>query len=187
MYKRTWILSGLLIYTLMHSLTAATIHGFVREKETREPVVMGNVWIKNSYIGTTTNLKGYYVLPSMQNGEYEICFRYIGFKTVVQKISIENNDDITLDILLEPEAILTEGAEIVADREKRELDIKPGQITVTGPRIRNIATIGEADLFRSIQMLPGVATLSDFSAGLYIRGGSPDQNLILLDQNPLNF
>jgi len=182
MHMRTGIIPGLLICTLTGFLQAGTIHGFVREKETREPVVMGNVWIKDSYVGTTTNMKGYYVLPSLEDGEYDVCFRYIGYKTVVRTISVENDKDIKLDIFLESEAIFTEGTEIVADREKRELDIKPGQITVSGPRIRNMASVGEADLFRSIQMLPGVATLSDFSAGLYIRGGSPDQNLILLDQ-----
>ena len=76
---------------------------------------------------------------------------------------------------------MMQATEVVAERDTRELDIKPGQIAMSMPRLRNIATVAEADLFRAIQMLPGVATLSDFSAGLYIRGGSPDQNLILLD------
>jgi hypothetical protein len=162
-------------------LKAGTIHGFVREMDTREPVIMGNVWIKGTGIGTTTNLKGYYVLSSLAPGEYEIYFRYIGFKTRVEKLTISKADDIKLDALLETEILEMEDVVVTADRDKRELEIKPSQITVQMPQLRNIPQVAEADLFRAMQMLPGVATLSDFSAGLYVRGGSPDQNLILLD------
>ena len=162
-------------------LQAGTIHGFVKEKDTKEPIILGNVWIKGTGIGTTTNLKGYYVLPSLPAGEYEIYFRYIGFKTWVEKRTISTNDDITLDILLESEVLGMEDVVVTAERDRRELEIKPGQISMQMPQLRNIPQVAEADLFRAMQMLPGVATLSDFSAGLYIRGGSPDQNLILLD------
>jgi hypothetical protein len=163
------------------SSQAGTVHGFVREKENREPVIMGNVWIKNSHIGTTTNLKGYYVLPDLPPGPCMVCFRYIGFGTVQKEINI-GQDDLELNVLLEPEAILLQGTSTTAEREKRELEIMPGQIVVQAPLLRSIPQVAEADLFRALQMLPGVATLSDFSAGLYIRGGSADQNLILLDE-----
>ena len=160
---------------------AGTIHGFVREKGTREPVIAANVWIRDTSIGTATNLKGYYVLPNLQPGRYELVISFIGNKTLVQEFAVGLTDDLEMNIHMEAEAIMTEGTEIVADREKRELDIKPGQVSVQAQDLRTIPSIAEADLFRSLQMLPGVATLSDFSAGLYVRGGSPDQNLILLD------
>ncbi|MFC1569134.1 carboxypeptidase-like regulatory domain-containing protein [bacterium] len=172
----------LLLLGCFGNLRAGTVHGFVREKENREPIIMGNVWIKGTHIGTTTNLKGYYVLSDLPPGEYTIFYRYIGFKTVSQIVKITNDHDVSMNILLEPEAILLEGATITADREKRELEIVPGQIVVQAPQLRSIPQVAESDLFRAIQMLPGVATLSDFSAGLYVRGGSADQNLILLDE-----
>lgn len=162
-------------------LFSGTIHGFVREKDNKEPIIMGNVWIEGTTIGTTTNMKGYYVLSKLKPGTYKIYFRYIGFKTGIKEIIISEDEDITLDIYLEQEAILVEGAVVTAERTKRELDIIPSQIVLDTPRLRSIPQVAEPDLFRSLQMLPGVATLSDFSAGLYIRGGSPDQNLILLD------
>ncbi len=162
-------------------VNAATIHGFVREKGNKEPIIMGNVWIKDTTIGTTTNMKGYFVLTSIPAGTYEICFRYIGFKTQIVTQSLQNNDDISLDIDLESETITMQDVVVEADREQREMDIKPGQIAMKVPQLKSIPSVAEADLFRSLQMLPGVATLSDFSAGLYIRGGSADQNLILLD------
>ncbi|HEX9974661.1 MAG TPA: carboxypeptidase-like regulatory domain-containing protein, partial [bacterium] len=161
--------------------TAGTIHGFVREKKTKEPIIMANVWIKGTNTGTTTNMKGYYVLSSLEPGTYEFHFRYIGYTTLRIEKYIGRDDDIELDVYLEIEAIMMEEAVVTAERERRELEIKPGQITVQIPQLRSIPQIAEPDLFRAIQMLPGVATLSDFSAGLYVRGGSPDQNLILLD------
>lgn len=170
-----------LLFVKVNTLSAGTIHGFVREKDTKEPIFMANVWIKGTTIGTTTNMKGYYVLSSLQAGTYEIIFRYIGYKTVVLKQTLGQDDDIQFDVLFEVEPIMMEAAVVTAERNRRELEIKPSQINVQAPQIRNIPQIAEADLFRAIQMLPGVATLSDFSAGLYIRGGSADQNLILLD------
>jgi len=162
-------------------LIAGTIHGFLREKDSKEPIIMGNIWIKGTNIGTTTNMKGYYVLSSLPPGTYEICFRYIGYKTEIFTKQIARNDDIKFDVDLELETIQFQDVVVEAERDKRELDIKPGQIAMQVPQLRSIPSIVEADLFRSLQMLPGVATLSDFSAGLYVRGGSPDQNLILLD------
>jgi outer membrane receptor for ferrienterochelin and colicin len=180
--KRWITLLLLLLVTYSGNGIAGTIHGFVREKATREPILMGNVWIKGTTIGTTTNIKGYYVLPSLAPGKYQIMVRYIGFKTQSVEQTIINGDDITLDIYLEEESIALDEVVVAAEREKRELDIKPSEITVQVPLLRSIPQVAEADLFRAIQMLPGVATLSDFSAGLYVRGGSADQNLILLDQ-----
>ncbi len=176
------LIGTILLLTLISgSLEAGTIHGFVREKDSHEPIIMANVWLKDTQIGIATNMKGYYVLPNLPPGKYDLVVSFIGNKTVVKPFTIRMNDDIEMDILMENEAIMTQGAEIVADREKRDLDIMPGKISVPAPQIRMIPSIAEADLFRGLQMLPGVATLSDFSAGLYIRGGSPDQNLILLD------
>ncbi len=163
-------------------MMAATIHGFVREKATREPIILGNVWIKDSNLGTTTNIKGYYVLPSLPAGDYEICFRYIGYKTHIEKISIQRDTDLELNVFLEVEPIVLQEAIVVAERDRSDLDINPGQILVPATQLRSAPQIAEPDLFRTVQMLPGVATLSDFSAALYVRGGSPDQNLILLDQ-----
>lgn len=178
MLKRGFLLLLLLI---CQNVMAATIHGFVKEKDNHEPIIMGNVWIKDSAIGTATNMKGYYVLSALPPGTYEVFFRYIGFETYSEQVTVKQNDDFTLDVELKPEALMMQATEVVAERDKRELDIKPSQISMAMPRLKNVATVAEADLFRAIQMLPGVATLSDFSAGLYIRGGSPDQNLILLD------
>lgn len=162
--------------------SAATLHGFVREKDTREPVIMANVWLEGTPIGAATNMKGYYVLPGIPAGTYRICVRYLGFRTLVIEKTLAEGDDAEVNGLLESEALRSEPVTVEAERDRSENEIKPGQIIVDASSLRRIPQLAEPDLFRAVQMLPGVASLSDFSAGLYIRGGSPDQNLILLDQ-----
>ncbi len=161
---------------------AANLHGFVREKSSREPLIMANVWLQDSKIGVITNMKGYYVLPKLPAGTFKICFRLIGYKMAAIEQTLAEEDDIELNVSLEPESIQLSEVTVKAQREKGDSEIKPSQIMVETPQLRYIPQVAEPDLFRAMQMLPGVATLSDFSAGLYIRGGSPDQNLILLDQ-----
>jgi len=179
MYKnRVWLF--LLVFSF--SSEAATVHGFVREKSSREPIIMANVWILGTHIGAATNMRGYYVLSGLAAGEYEICFRYLGYKTAIVKQRLNVDSDIAVDVELEEQPLQLAEMVITANQDQRENEIRPSQITVQTIELRRIPQVAEADLFRSMQMLPGVATLSDFSAGLYIRGGSPDQNLILLDQ-----
>ncbi|MFZ0392007.1 MAG: TonB-dependent receptor, partial [Calditrichia bacterium] len=179
------ILSVLFFLVFMLPFTdlfAGTVHGFVRDKESLEPIIMGNIWIEGSPVGTTTNMKGYYVLSSLDPGAYKINFSYMGYKSQQITRTIEADSEIELNVLLETEALTGEEVVVVAEEDKDELDITPSQISVEVAQLRTIPQVAEPDLFRSIQMLPGVATLSDFSAGLYIRGGSTDQNLILLDE-----
>lgn len=181
--KRTPHWSGwlLLLIGLFSNLVAAGLHGFIREKSSKEPIIMANIWLQNTKTGTTSNMKGYYVLPKLPAGTFKVCFRFIGYKMQIIEQTLAENDEVELNALLEPESIHIEEVTVKAQREKGESEIKPGQIMVETPQLRYIPQVAEPDLFRAMQMLPGVATLSDFSAGLYIRGGSPDQNLIMLD------
>ena len=111
---------------------------------------MGNVWIKGARIGTSTNMKGYYVLSSLPPGTYEICFSYIGYETVVVEQPVGADDDIALDVLMEVVPITLKETVVTAKRDKGELEIKPSQISVQVPQLRKVPQIAEPDLFRSI-------------------------------------
>ena len=92
---RKVIYTGFLLSVLSFSpLMAATLHGFVREKDSREPVILANVWIKGTQTGTTTNLKGYYVLSGLPAGTYDLCFRFMGFKMETVSKKLAPDDDI---------------------------------------------------------------------------------------------
>lgn len=171
-----------LISVLFGMLTAQSIHGFVKDGTSNEPLYLVNVWIEGHPIGSSTNIKGYYVLSGLPADEVRVHYSYIGYQDTVISIRTVKGKSIRVDISLIPKALQEKEIITYGDREQNNLDIRSGQMFLTSTQIKEMPQIAEPDLFRSFQMMPGVATLSDFSAGLYIRGGSPDQNLILLDQ-----
>ncbi len=159
--------------------TAATVSGFVRGADNGEALAYANIWIVGTNSGAVTNQKGFYVITGIAPGSYKITFTYIGYRPETRPLSIVSNDEITLTIEMQPQAVQMEAVEIQAD--KNEVTIEPSRLSMQTRQLTKVPTIAEVDLFRAVQTLPGVSTLSDFSAGLYVRGGSPDQNLILLD------
>lgn len=159
----------------------ATIHGYVRFRESREPAISVNILLEGKNRGTVTNTKGYYVLPGLPPGNYSIRFLYMGYETVTRTVTLAAGLDAELNVALVQTSVQGKKVTVIGERGERKNDIVTGRITVTPTEFRRMPQVAEPDLFRSLQMLPGVATLSDFSAGLYVRGGSPDQNLILLD------
>jgi hypothetical protein len=168
----------------------ATISGYIRDAQSGETLIMANIYFANAPYGTATNNSGYYILPDIPPGEYTLVVSYIGYQDFRRKVALKPGDALRLDIELQPVAVSAEAVVVEAERTFEEekavgvVDMKPTQV-------RTLPSILEADLFRAIQLLPGIKASSDFSSGLYIRGGSQDQTLILLDRttvyNPSHF
>ncbi len=187
----------LLAIAAVYSLSAATVSGFVRSKETGEPLAFANVILLDHNIGTQTNTKGYYVISINQAGEYNVQFSQISCKS--QTITINFSDLMESKIInleLEREAVEIEGSEVHESRVMQKYrantpEIRAGNILSTAEKILEVSQLGEDDIIRSLQALPGVSSLSDYSSGLYVWGGTYDQNLILLDDiavyNPTHF
>ncbi len=160
-----------------------TLNGFVYDKKNGETLIGANVFIKKYNIGASTNLNGYFAITNVPVGECELSISFIGYSSQVIKIKAEDNLK-ALHIYLEPEAIILNQVVIKGDsiRTIDKLYEKPiSKIELTGKQINSIPKFVEADLLRSLQTLPGIQPLSDFSSALYVRGGTPDQNLYLLD------
>lgn len=158
---------------------AATISGFVRGADNGEALSYATVTVTGSARGAMTNQKGYYVITGIPAGAYEIAISYIGYLPTTRAVTLTQDQALTLTVELAPGKLLLETVEVTA--RASELQETPGTLTMRTPQLTAMPAAVEADLFRAVQALPGVSTLSDFSAGLYVRGGSPDQNLILLD------
>jgi len=178
------------------SLSAATISGFVSQAESAEPLQYVNVRISETKVGIQTNKKGYYVLNIREPGTYTLVANLISYETWTQKFTIKSADDnINLDIAMVKSGIQLNKVVVTGSSPDDKLDdtpqIKVSLIRQTTEDIQNTVSVAEADVFRAVLSLPGVTPISDFSAGLYVRGGSPDQNLILLDDidvyNPSHF
>ena len=160
---------------------SVTITGFVKDAQTGETLISANVALLEINRGSATNTQGYFSIPNIPPGTYTIAGSYIGYKLFKQEITLNEGENMRFDINLQPEVFV--GEEIVVESEAEIRELKQiGNARVKTELIKALPAVFEADVFRSIQYLPGVKSASDFSSGLYIRGGSPDQTLILLDQ-----
>jgi hypothetical protein len=158
---------------------AATVSGFVRSAADGEALIYANVYLENTRYGCMSNAQGYYVIPDLPAGEYRIVFSYMGFATETRDLSLTADEELNLTVELEVRPIELGAVEVEARRS--EGLPQPSAHSLDNYQLVTVPAAIEADLFRAVQSLPGVSTLSDFSSGLYVRGGSADQNLILLD------
>ncbi len=177
---------SLFLATLLHAQAGKTYtySGFVYDKSNGEGLIGANVFLKEKNYGASTNISGYFVIANIPAGEYTLICSYIGYKTETKIITVTNNCDDCVTFNLAPESLETEEIVVSADsiRTIDKLYYKPvSKIDLTPAQINNIPRVVEADLLRALQTLPGITALSDFSSALYIRGGTPDQNLYLID------
>jgi len=159
----------------------SSISGFVRDDTSGEPISYANVFLSNSTLGAATNQDGYFVISNIPVGKYEVNATMIGYGIFKQNIKLYEGQPIRLDIRLNEEIIQTTEVLVTAERQKFERSMESSQISLDIREINSAPAFIEPDVFRTLQMLPGVQTTSDFSSALYVRGSTPDQNLIMLD------
>jgi hypothetical protein len=156
-----------------------TISGFVYEKGSRESMPGVNIYVPGTTIGTVSNSYGFYSL-TLPTGEWEVAFSFVGYQ--VRQFEIVLDKNIELNVELDP-TIELEAVEIRADMPKQSS--RSAQMSVVEIPIKQIkaipALLGEKDALKVIQLMPGVQKGSEGTSGLYVRGGGPDQNLIILD------
>lgn len=193
---RIRLLFMLLAGFILSSAYGATVSGFITRKDSAEPLQYVNVRIVETKAGTQTNKKGYYVINVNAPGTYKLVATLLSYARVERSFSIkEVIENFALDIEMEKSAIELSKVVVTASQNGKDdvntPHIKVSTVTQTTEDILNTVSVAEADIFRSILTLPGVTPISDFSSGLYVRGGSPDQNLILIDDidvyNPNHF
>lgn len=163
-----------------------TLAGFVSDKTTGEVLVGTNILLYKDSIsvetspplGAATNTFGYYAIPNLKLGHYILVARHIGYNTYIEEIEIEKYN-LRINIQLHSQEI--ELGEIVVKNRKKD---EPGISTINvDPELldRLPSFSGEAELFKALELLPGIKTANEISSGLYVRGGSPDQTLVLVD------
>lgn len=164
-----------------------TISGYVQDHKSGERLIGANVFDPDSYVGTTTNAYGFFslTLRRIKTDSISIVVSYIGYDRWQKNLAA--GKDHQLDIELVSQVIALDSITVVAEKLE-SIEQKTAMSTIEIP-IRQLkmvpALLGEVDVIKSIQLLPGVQSGSEGSSGLYVRGGSPDQNLILLDGAPV--
>lgn len=158
-----------------------TVSGYVKDAATGEVLIGANVYLKETLRGGATNTYGFYSI-TVDAGTYTLVSRFIGYADNEQTIELTN--DITLNIELETNAITTKAVEVTAKKKGENTEgTQMGRIEVEVDQLKTLpALLGEVDIIKAIQFLPGVQTNGEGNSGFYVRGGGPDQNLILLDE-----
>lgn len=160
----------------------AGLSGYVVDESTKETIIRASVAIKSLKTGSFTNKNGFFSINNIPPGKYEITVKMLGYETITEEIIFEKNDDIRKTFSLKQTAVQGRGVKVQGNRseeEKREISIS--KVVIPVEQIKNIKIGGESDVFRTLQYLPGVLTSSQISSALFVRGGSPDQNLVLVD------
>ncbi len=156
-----------------------TISGYVKDAATGETLIGANVYAKETMTGTTTNTYGYYVL-NLPPGKYTILMSYVGFEESSQVVDLTT--DRKLNIEARTKAIIAKEFEVVGEKAKNTESTQMGTVELDVQKLSTLpALLGEVDILKTIQYLPGVASNGEGNSGFYVRGGGPDQNLILLD------
>jgi hypothetical protein len=158
-----------------------TISGYIKDKSNGEELIGATVIVTELGRGTVTNAYGFYSI-TLNPGTYSFKFTFIGYNTVERKLNLTGS--ITQNIELEEESTLLN--EVVISREKPNANITRSEMSVARLDIKNIqripALMGEVDVIKAIQLLPGVQSVAEGSSGFSVRGGATDHNLILLDE-----
>lgn len=178
----------LLIFLMLPILTIAqqipkyTISGYVQEKGSKELLPGVSVYIPSIKNGTVTNSYGFYSI-TLPKDTLTVIFSYVGFKKKSFLINLINDIELTAELEL-----FNELNEIVITDKRNSISDKPQMSNIDIPikQLKEIpAIMGEKDVFKVIQLLPGVQKGSEGQTGIYVRGGGPDQNLIILDDAPV--
>tara|TARA_B100000963_G_C22354954_1_gene548999 strand:+ start:130 stop:696 length:567 start_codon:yes stop_codon:yes gene_type:complete len=179
--KRLILFITLISYSTSYSQNSFTLSGYVTEEETGESLIGVSVFDEKSLKGTTTNQYGFYSL-TLESGTYSIQYSFIGLKTFSKTINL--NEDKRVNISLKDNSIKTE--EVTVKGEKSDKNVESTNMSQVKLQVSNIkklpVILGEVDVLKSAQLLPGIQSGGEGNSALYVRGGGPDQNLILLDE-----
>lgn len=171
---------------LVALLPAATVRGTVRAEGTQEPVAYATVRIDEARRSARTDQRGLFVLADVPEGSWRVRVSAVGYQPMDTTVRIPATGTMELSFSLRPSPFTLPGIEARGRQESRAASTAgPGATRIEAREIDAAPALAEADVLRTVQLLPSVATASDFSSALYVRGGSPDQTMVLLDGTPI--
>jgi CarboxypepD_reg-like domain/TonB dependent receptor/TonB-dependent Receptor Plug Domain len=178
--KHSYILL-VLIFSIPIFSQQYTISGFIKDSKTGETILGANVYDKNNTNnGIVTNNYGYYSL-TLPKANYTIVYSYIGFNN--QEVNITLDKDVQKNIELSDGILMQEVLITAEEKDKNVSSTEMGTVTLQTETLKKLpAIMGEVDILKALQLLPGVKSAGEGGSGFYVRGGGPDQNLVLLDE-----
>ena len=161
-----------------------TLSGYVKDATNGETLIGATVLVKELNTGNVTNFYGFYS-STLPKGSYEVSFTYVGYDPIQKTINLASNK--RADVELPPSSQQLESVVVTGRAENSNVtDIEMSTAELNISTIKKIpAFLGEVDVIKSLQLLPGVSTVGEGASGFNVRGGSVGQNLVLLDEAPV--
>lgn len=177
-----FILFGLL-FSLQNAVAQeASVRGFVYEGATGEPVIFSNVYLLNSTHGASTDVNGYFNITRIPPGNYTLAVTFLGYDTITMNISLKAGEVLNQKFRLVQSSVSLQTVNVTAEKVEARTETKTSVINITPKVLKRLPSVGgQADLAQYLQVVPGVIFTGDQGGQLYIRGGSPIQNKVLLD------
>ena len=181
--RTLYFIGALTLITCFAQAQKSTVNGSIKDLKTGENLIGATIFNPRTLQGTTTNTYGFYSFTQIRDSIY-LRVSYVGYEPVLVKFILSK--DTTINIGLNYSSTLKEVVVTGSSDDKIQESSQMGTIDVPLEQIKALpAFLGEVDVFKVLQLLPGVQAGSEGSSGLYVRGGGPDQNLILLDGVPV--
>ncbi len=181
--QKSLLIFPLLLFSFYTFAQTLTIRGYVTDQATGERLINATVYIPSKTLGTITNSFGFYSI-SIPKGQYSITSSFVGYQPKV--LDIKLTKDTVIDFKLSSSTDLEEVTVSGVKANSKLTSTQMSKVDVQMDKVRSLpGFLGEADVIKTIQLLPGVQSGTEGTSGLYVRGGGPDQNLILLDDVPV--
>jgi len=168
--------------------STGVVAGQVLDAGTRQPVASATVVVRGTRVGTLAGDDGRFVLAAAPTGTVRLVVARLGYRSDTMSVAVRANDTTRVTVLLRPSTAQLQAVKVAAaatEREQFRLSGSPSVVNVRGETLKRVPVIGEPDVLRVVQLLPGVVATNDFTAGYNVRGGESDQNLVLLDGFPI--
>ncbi len=174
-----------LLFLIIHFKILAqngSLRGFIYEESSGEPAMFSNILIKKIDLGAVTDVNGFFNLSKIPVGQYKIIVSYIGFEPIEDSIKIESDKILDKKYFLKKSSIELNTIQVSAAKQESKSNINTSVVKLTARSISKLPSIGgDPDIAQFLQILPGVVFTGDQGGELYIRGGAPIHNMVLLD------
>ena len=177
------ILFVFIIFTSLELIAqTGTVRGFVYEETSGEPAMFSNVVLEGTKIGGVTDANGFFNLSKVPVGQYKLLVTYIGFESKEEIIEVKADKILNKKYYLSESSIQLNTVQLSAERQEAKTSVNTSVIKLTSKSLKKLPSIGgDADIAQYLQVLPGVVFTGDQGGQLYIRGGAPIHNVVLLD------
>lgn len=177
---------GLFLFASFSSLAQkpvkAIIRGNVYDKESAQPIAFATIQLSGAGIGGATDMNGFFTLANVEPGKYSLKVSYLGYEDYTEDVTLKAGDILYKNIYIAESGNKLDEVVISGKKEQARTEVQISKLTVTPKQIRSLPSAGgQADIAQYLTVLPGVIFTGDQGGQLYIRGGSPVQNRIVLD------